>query len=268
MKKITLLILACIISTPVHAQSIATVNGKSITQKDVDQFVKLMITQGAVDSPKLREQVKQKLVNLQVLEQTARKQKLEKRTETQIEIDLSSQTILAHALMDDFLQKHPITEAQIKSEYNKLKAEQSGKQEYRIKHIQVDDERQANELLSQIKEDKSKFRALAKEYSTDKGSAHDGGLLPWGQASNYVSVLEQEIVKLEEGGLANKPIYIEDDNSQKHWHIVMLESVRLVEFPEIDDLYPQIENMLREQILSDYQKELRSNARIEWQPTS
>ena len=59
MKRIVMLAAACVIAVPAFAQNVATVNGKAIPQKNLDQFVKLLVSQGATDSPQLREQVKQ-----------------------------------------------------------------------------------------------------------------------------------------------------------------------------------------------------------------
>ena len=58
MKRIVMLAAACVIAVPAFAQNVATVNGKAIPQKSLDQFVKLLVSQGATDSPQLREQVK------------------------------------------------------------------------------------------------------------------------------------------------------------------------------------------------------------------
>ena len=49
MKRIVMLAAACAIALPAFAQNVAT-NGKAIPQKSLDQFVKLLVTQGATDS--------------------------------------------------------------------------------------------------------------------------------------------------------------------------------------------------------------------------
>lgn len=60
MKRIIMLAASLALAAPLYAQNVATVNGKAITQESVDQFVKLLISQGqgAADTPQLREQVK------------------------------------------------------------------------------------------------------------------------------------------------------------------------------------------------------------------
>jgi peptidyl-prolyl cis-trans isomerase C len=71
MKRIVMFAAALALAAPIYAQNVATVNGKPITKANVDEFVKLLGTQGATDSPQLREQVKEELINRQVMVQAA-----------------------------------------------------------------------------------------------------------------------------------------------------------------------------------------------------
>ncbi|MEI6116736.1 MAG: SurA N-terminal domain-containing protein, partial [Burkholderiales bacterium] len=110
MKRLLILAAAMAIAAPIHAQNIATVNGKAITQKSMDQFVQLLVTQGASDSPQLREQVKQELINRQVMVQAAEKANIVgKDPAIATELELARQGILVRALMADYLKSHPIT---------------------------------------------------------------------------------------------------------------------------------------------------------------
>lgn len=82
---------------PAFAQNVATVNGKPITQKSLDEFVKLVVSQGATDSPQLREQIKQEMINRQVFVQAAEKDGVAKQADVQTEIELARQGILVRA---------------------------------------------------------------------------------------------------------------------------------------------------------------------------
>ena len=75
MKRIIMLAASLALAAPLYAQNVATVNGKPITQESVDQFVKLLVSQGqgATDTPQLREQVKEELINRQIMVQAAEK---------------------------------------------------------------------------------------------------------------------------------------------------------------------------------------------------
>jgi len=258
MKRLVMLAATCVIAFPAFAQNVATVNGKAITQKDMDQFVKLLVTQGATDSPELREQVKEEMINRQVFVQAAESSGVSKQGEVQSELELARQGILVRALMADYLAKHPVTDAQVKAEYDKVKKSQDGQSEYKVRHILVADEKAANDILAQLQKDKSKFDDLAKKNSKDPGSAQRGGDLGWAPPSNYVKPFADAVTTLKKGALVDKPV-----QTQFGWHIIMVEDTRPVEFPPVDQVKPQIEEMLRQQTLAKYQEELRGKAKIQ-----
>jgi len=257
MKRIVMLAAACAVALPAFAQNVATVNGKAISQQSLDQFVKLLVSQGATDSPQLREQVKQEMINRQIFVQAAEKDGVAKQADVQTEIELARQGILVRALMADYLQKHPVTDAQIQAEYNKAKEQQAGQMEYKVRHILVEDEKTANDLLAQIKSKKATFADLAKKNSKDPGSATKGGDLGWAAPTNYVKPFADTVSSLKKGELAAKPV-----QTQFGWHIIEVEDTRPVEFPPLDQVRPQLEEMLRQQTLTTYQKELREKATI------
>ncbi|HEY0296035.1 MAG TPA: peptidylprolyl isomerase [Bordetella sp.] len=258
MKRIIMLAAACAIAVPAFAQNVATVNGKPISQKSMDDFVKLLVNQGATDSPQLRDQVKEEMINRQVFVQAAEKQGLAKQASVQTEVELARQGILVRALMTDYLAKHPVTDADVQTQYDKVKQQESGKMEYKVRHILVKDEKTADDLLAQIKADKSKFEDLAKKNSQDPGSSGNGGDLGWAPATNYVPPFADAVTKLKKGEITDKPV-----QTQYGWHIIMVDDTRPVEFPPLAQVKPQIEEMLRQQTLGDYQKSLRDAAKIQ-----
>ena len=258
MNRFIMLAAACVIAVPAFAQNVATVNGKPITQQSVDQFVKLLISQGATDSPQLREQVKQEMINRQVFVQAAETSGVAKQADTRTEIELARQGILVRALMADYLAKHPVDAKKVQSEYDNIKKEQAGNMEYKVRHILVPEEKQANDILAQIKSDKSKFDDLAKKNSKDPGSADKGGDLGWAPPTNYVPPFAQAVTQLKKGGIVDKPV-----QTQFGWHVIMVDDTRPVQFPPLDQVRPQIEEMLRQQTLSKYQEDLRSKAKIQ-----
>ncbi|MEI2417223.1 peptidylprolyl isomerase [Orrella sp. JC864] len=258
MKRLAMLAATIAVAAPLHAQNVATVNGKPITQKNIDEFVTLLVSQGAADSPQLREQVKQEMINRQVLIQAAEQQGIPKQASVQTELELARQGILVRALMADYLEKNPVTDAQVKAEYDKLKGEQGDQQEYKVRHILVEDEKLANDLTAQINGKKAKFEDLASKHSKDPGSAERGGDLGWAPPSNYVQPFAQAVTSLKKGQVSAKPV-----QTQFGWHVIQVEDTRPVEFPPLDQVRPQLEEMLRQQALANYQQELRSKAKIQ-----
>ncbi len=257
MKRLVMFAAAVAIAAPVYAQNVATVNGKPLTQKQVDQFVSLLVSQGAKDSPQLREQVKQEMIGRMVAVQAAEKAGIDKQASVKQEIELARQGILVRALMADHLKKNPITDAKIQADYDTIKKEQAGRQEYKLRHILVKDEKAAQDLIAQIKNKKVTFEEAAKKDSIDPGSGKNGGELGWAPTSNYVPEFAQAVESLKKGQMTDKPV-----QTQFGWHIIEVEDTRPIEFPSLDKVKPQITEMLRQQELGEYQQKLMKAATI------
>lgn len=258
MKRFTLMAAALVVAAPLYAQNVATVNGQPITQKSFDQFVQLLVTQGAPDTPKLREQVKEEMINRAIMVQAAEKAGIAQLPAVQAELEITRQTILLRAYMADYLAKNPVTEAALQAEYDKLKKANDGVMEYDVRHILVDDEKTANDIQSQIQSKKAKFEDLAKSKSKDTGSAAKGGSLGWADASNYVAPFAEAVRATPKGQMAPKPV-----QSQFGWHVIEVVDVRPVAFPPFDQVKPQLEEIMRQQEVANLQKKLRQDAKVQ-----
>jgi peptidyl-prolyl cis-trans isomerase C len=67
----------------------------------------------------------------------------------------------------------------------------------------------------------------------------------------------QAVESLKKGQITDKPV-----QTQFGWHIIQVEDTRPMKFPELKDVKPQIEQMLRQQALATYQQELLKSAVI------
>ncbi|MDX3893554.1 peptidylprolyl isomerase [Pusillimonas sp.] len=257
MKRLALFAASCIIAIPAYAQNVATVNGKAITQKQLDDFVSLLVEQGAQDSPQLREQVKQEMIGRLVAVQAAEKAGIDKQADVRQEIELARQGILVRALMSDYLKKHPVSDADIQAEYDEIKKAQEGRQEYKLRHILVKEEQAAKDIIAAIKSKKTTFDAAAKKDSIDPGSGAKGGDLGWGPSSNYVPEFAQAVEKLKKGQMTDTPV-----QTQFGWHVIQVDDARPVSLPDLKDVKPQIEEMLRQDKLVQFQQELMKSADV------
>lgn len=257
MKRLAVLAAACALAFPLHAKDIATVNGKAISEEQLNQFVTLLVEQGAQDTPELREQVKQEMVHRLVAVQAAQKAGIDKRPAVEQELELARQGILVRALIADHLEKNPVSDEKIQAEYDKIKASQADRKEYKVRHILVKEQKEAEDLLAQIKDKKVSFEEAAGKHSIDPGSGKNGGDLGWGPASNYVPEFAKAVESLEKGNTADAPV-----QSQFGWHIIRVEDERPVEFPALADVKPQLEEMMRQQQVVEFQQQLVKEADI------
>jgi len=188
-----MLALIAVVAAPAFAQNAATVNGKAIPASRVDQMVKQVVAQGQQpDSPQLREMVKKELIGREVLLQEADKQGYGKKPDVTAAIDNARQSIIINAMLADYVKKNPVSDAEIKAEYDKYKAAMGGT-EYHSRHILVATEQEAKDIIAKLKAG-GKFEELAK-VSKD-GSANNGGDLGWMTPGKLVKPFADAMVAL------------------------------------------------------------------------
>ena len=162
--------------TAAPANKVATVNGVAIPKSRINVIVKAQAARGQADSDELRNQIREQLIVREIVTQEATKKGLAKGTDVQAQIDLARQNVLWQAYIADFVKANPVTDAQVKAEYEKLKSSR-GDKEYKVRHILVDKEEDAKAIIADLKKGK-KFEELAKQ-SKDPGSKDRGGDLDW-----------------------------------------------------------------------------------------
>jgi len=253
-----LAILSALLVNPAFAEdkAAATVNGVPIPQARVDMRVKIATSQGQPDTPALQKAVLDDMINLEVLAQAAEKAGMDKNPDVIQQTELAKQSVLVSAFVQDYAKNHPITDDQLKQEYDKLKAH-LGTKEYKASHILVDTESEAKAIIAQLGK-KGNFAKIAKEKSKDAGSAAHGGELDWAVPSNFVAPFAKALVGLKKGAYTKVPV-----QSPFGWHIIKLDNVRNLKVPTFDELKPQLMQRLQQQSIKDYIADLRSKAKIE-----
>ncbi len=171
-------------------------------------------------------------------------------------MDLARQSLLIRELFSDYQKKNPVSDADVRAEYDKFAAANGGK-EYRARHILVEKEADAKAIIASLKKG-GKFEEIAKKSSKDPGSGANGGDLDWAPAGSYVKEFSDAMVALEKGKTTEVPV-----KSQFGYHVIRLEDTREAQLPKFDDVKPQIAQQLTQQKLGKFQEELRAKAKIE-----
>ena len=245
--------------------NIAVVNGVPVSEARVDYIVKTQIQQGQKDTPELRKNVADVLITREVLTQEAIKKGFDKDPAVVTQMDMAKQEFLIRAYFEDFIKRNPVSDEEIAVEYEKIKAAQGGtdRKEYRVAHILLKDEKTANAVLAQINKANGKnFAQLAKAKSEDTGSKKLGGDLDWSDGSNYIKEFSDAMMKLNKGEWTKKPV-----KTKFGYHIILLEDVRPVQFPPLDQVKERISQQMLAQKRDKEIEALRAGAKIE-QPSS
>lgn len=249
-----LLALCALAAAPAFAQTAVTVNGKAIPSSRIDQMVQQVVASGKQpDSPQLREAAKKELINREVLVQEADKQGYGTHADVKAAIETARQGILISAMMNDYVKKHPVKDADVKAEYDKVKAANMGT-EYHARHILVDNEAQAKDIIAKLKAG-AKFEDLAKQ--SKDGSASNGGDLGWMTPNKLVKPFADAMVALKPGQLTDTPV-----KTEFGYHVIKLEESRPVQVPPLEQVKGRIEEMLQQQKAAAYRDELLKKAVI------
>ena len=257
MKKVlTAVALATILSAPAWAQNLAVVNGKAVPTSRVEAMVAQLEQSGRPVDEATRGQIKQHLTKLEIFAQAAEQQGIKAKPEYKQMSELALQQVLVNELFTQFERKNPVSDADIKAEYDKFVASNTGK-EFRARHILVESETEAKALIAQIKGGAS-FEELAKAKSKDPGSGANGGDLDWAAPGNYVPEFSAAMQQLDKGQLTETPV-----KSQFGWHIIRVDDIRQAKLPSLEEVKPQIAQQMQQQKMAEYQKSLRDKAKVQ-----
>ena len=250
--------LGALVINPVFAgdKPATVVNGISIPQARLDFRVKTAVAQGQADSPELYKAIREDLINLEVMAQEATKLGLNKNDDVMQQTELAKQSVLVGAFVQDYVKNHPISEVQIKQEYDKLKANM-GDKEYNVRHILVGTQAEAKSIIALLAKKDSKFEKLA-EKSNDAASAAKGGSLGWVVPSNFAPPFSNALLNLKKGEYTKEPV-----PAQFGWHVIMLDDIRELKMPPFDELKPQLQQRLQQQAVLKTIGDLRAKAKIE-----
>jgi peptidyl-prolyl cis-trans isomerase C len=250
------ILLAAFAASPAFAQNVAVVNGTPIPKSRADALVSQLVKQGQQDTPKLQQDVRQELINREVLLQEAIREGIPSQASVKEQVALAQQTVVLRALIEKFLKDNQPTDAQIKARYDDLVKQASGR-EYHLHHILVDNEQQAKDLITKIKAG-AKFEDLAKQYSKDPGSGKNGGDLDWANPSTYVPEFAAAAQKLQKGQMTDTPVH-----TQFGWHIIRVDDVRNIAPPPLDSVKAQVVQQIQQEKLQAFEESLRKKAKIQ-----
>ena len=239
------------------AQNVAIVNGKPVPLERVTELKQQIEQTGRQVPPEMEAQLKEEVIAREIFMQEAAKRGLDATPEFKKQMQMAREGILIRELFTDAQKKNPVSEADIKAEYDKFLAANAG-MEYRVSHILVDSEDRAKAIIADIKSGAHKFEDIAKKESKDVGSGSKGGDLGWANPASYVPEFSESMTTLKKGGMSQAPV-----KSQFGWHIIRVDDTRDAQLPALDDVKPQIEQQLLQQKMMQFQQDLRDKAKVQ-----
>lgn len=232
---------------------VAKVNGIAIPQARADLMLREATAQGRPDSPELRDALKHRLIESEIIAQEAIKLGLNKNAGVAAQLDMARQNVLVSAYVNEMARRNVPTEESLKAAYEKLKNHPAAS-EYKAAHILLPTEKEAQDVIAQIKGG-ANFDKIAAEKSKDEGSKSQGGDLGWSDPGKFVRPFAEAMVKLKKGELTELPV-----QSNFGWHVIRLNDIRPISY---DVLKPQVQQLVQRETVQKIIADLRAKSKVE-----
>ncbi len=256
------------------AATLVTVNGKAITQSEVDAEL-MNATQGRLNEVpaerinELRQQVLQQLVGKELIYGDAQKTGILKTKEYKAEYKKLEERMKKELAVQVWQKKQldsiKISDKDLKDYYNKNKEEFNQKETLHARHILVKTQDEAKDIIAQIKplsgtKLKSKFIELAKEKSTGP-SGPKGGDLGYFADGQMVPAFNKKVFSMKVGTATLTPV-----KTKFGFHVIYLEDKKAATTRTYKEVKEFIEQRLKmekfKSFMKDVMKKLHEKATI------
>ena len=235
----------------------ATVNGAPLSENIVNLMLKQRTELGRTTSADMRNNLIDRLAMQLVISQEAIKKGMDKLPEVAAQIELSRQSILVNAFVQDYQKSNFVSDETLDAEYEKIKTQMVGT-EYLARHILVENEADAKDIIAKLNKNPKAFDTLAREKSKDSGSKVKGGNLGWVDPRGVVPEFGAALQKLKKGKFTEQPV-----KSQFGYHVILMEDSRPKVVPPLEQIKSQLKQQMQEKNTEKLFQDLKAKAKIE-----
>lgn len=193
-------------------------------------------------------------VNIVLLTKAAEESEVGDNPSVQMEMQLAQDQILRAAFLNAQFQK-ALDESNLQAMYEQLVVNQPDQDEIRARHILVEDQALAVDLIAQAKGG-ADFSALAQEHSTGPTGAN-GGDLGFFVQGQMVPEFAEAAFAMEVGAISDEPV-----QTQFGWHVIKVEERRPVVKPSYDEMREALSQQLRQTVTQSVVQSLRGEAEV------
>jgi len=237
---------------------VATVNGDPIRVSDISAAAASL-------PPEVRQQVPQDVIFGKLLDQLiskkalvieARKEGLDKDPAVQKQMAAAADQVLQVAILQkEVLPK--ITEDAIKALYDKDVAGKPAETEVHARHILVDSEAKAKDIIAQLKAG-AKFEELAKKYGDPKDAAtQQGGDLGFFKKGDMLPEFSAVAFKLKPNEYTQTPVH-----TRYGWHVIQVLETRTAPPATYDQVHDELKQKLQKQDVEAAVAQARSLVKV------
>ena len=223
---------------------LAQVNGKPITEEDVERFIMALGPNGqAYRSPRGRSAVLEQLIAQRLFLLDAQRNLLEREPEFKEQLAAVKVQLLMEYAISKVVASVKVTDAETKAYFDEHTEEFAGQETVNASHILVDSEEKANEILAKINAGELSFEDAAQEYSSCPSKAQGGNLGDFGRGQ-MVPEFDTACFEMQVGELRG-PV-----QTQFGYHLIRLNAINEAKPLE----YDVIKEQLRAKLMQDKQQ--------------
>lgn len=267
MNKVLLsLSLAVMLASSLNAKVYATVNGEEITDRDMLFLQQAMPNVDFTSLPKeMQDKAVEQAIERKLLTIEAKKSKLEDTKEYKDALEDFKDTMVLELWMRKRVDNIKVSDSEINKYYSDNKDRLIMPESAHARHILVESEQEAKDIIKQLNNTKDKvedkFVELAKKYSKDP-SAANGGDLGFFAKDKMVPSFSKATFDLKENTYTKTPV-----KTDFGYHIVFLKTKKPQSVVGYEEAKPRLEQELklikfREEV-SKIAQDLRKKAKIE-----
>jgi len=228
---------------------VALVNGISIHESDIDNEMANLpdpMIQYRND-PKARTHILRSLIRRHAISHKAKRLGLDMNPAIKQRMQASQRHILIEAAKSwQLAQMEPIQTSEIESYYNSHYDEFTVPAQAHARHILLETEKEAWQILKKLRRNRSLFEKLAAAHSLDSNNKARGGNLNWFPRGMMVKAFDDVAFSLKKHGLST-PV-----NTKFGWHIIELLGKRPAMQKSIDQVRDEIISILQHERLQQW----------------
>lgn len=237
------------------SEILVVVNGTKITRNELDDYLqrKFEALDGQEQDPA---DVLQEMINVELLHQEAIANGYDKMPDVIAEARLQTRNLIVDTFVLDKARSLEFSDEQLRAEYDE-KVAALPKYEYRARHILVNTEEEARDVISTL-DGGGDFATLAAEKSIDPTSSQ-GGDLGWFRANRMVDSFADAVRAMEVNQTSIQPV-----KSEFGWHVIRLEEKRETaqQVPEFEQVKERMRTALVGESIQSVIENLRAQSDI------
>lgn len=247
------------------AKTLASVDGDEITDKDISVMLRAMPGVSYDQLPEdMQKKVLEQAIERKLLAKQAKSEGIQNSKEFKDALEDAKEDLTLEVWMRQQMNNAKVSEGDMRKFYDENKEKFVQPELVKAKHILVQNEKEAKEVIAEIgkagAKASEKFSELAKSKSIDP-AGQNGGELGWFSKDQMVPEFANAAFALQKGNYSKTPV-----KTQFGYHVIYAEDKKAQAVLPYEDVKPQIEQNLKIQkfrdSVSSTAKKLREKAQV------